>query len=197
MGDFDALFDQIMHAKPVGNFLPRLPVGRHHLAIKRYNGKQSEMGQGVILEADFVVMQSSTLKQGELRGWAWFPHSPGLAGQYESARVMEYLSAVGAGVGDQSPAKVVGGRLVDGTYVGVQIIADVTPSLEKDGVTPKLSKKTRQPMFNISWTAVPGQTQETVAQTRQFMQTIQPPAEPVAAAAPANSTGQWGAAQSP
>lgn len=183
MSEFDKLFDDIMHAKPVGNYLPRLPVGRHLLAIKRYNGKNTDRGMGVILEADFVVLQSNTLKPGDLRGNPWFPQAPGEQGNYESARVVEFLAAVGGGVGDPRSTKMIGASLVDGTYVGVQILAEVTAALEKDGVTQKRSKKKNEPMFNISWGSVPNQTQETVSAVRTHIQTIQAP-EPVAASAP-------------
>lgn len=184
MGDYDEIFDQAENQEPLfGNQLPRLCAGTHRLAIRKFGGRNTR-NTGVIMTAEFVVLQSNTLKPGDIRESSWFPQAPGDQSKYENTRMMEFLGVVGAGVNDKSAAKVVGGRIVDGTYCGAQVIAEVTPSLEKDGVTQKRSKKKNDLLFNVAWQPVPEQTFETVAAVRASIAQIQmtPQAVPVAAA---------------
>lgn len=187
MSDFSHIFSGIQNAKPVSSFTPRLPVGRHIVAIKKYGGKQSQSAMGVILELDCVVMQTTNpqLKVGESRGWAWFPGQSGWGGQYEQGRAKEFIEQAGSGAGDARDVTSVGDSLTKGEYTGVLIAVDITQQFERDGATPKRDKK-GNPTFNATWSAVPGQDANSVQASRTQMSAYAA-AEP---AAPAQSPAQ-------
>lgn len=96
MGQFDSIFGNIMRAKPMNNYLPRLPNGSHTLVLVKYKPKNSDQGMGTILEADFLVGRSTdtALNQGDKRGWPWFIESKGFSGQYEQDRAKQFIEAV-------------------------------------------------------------------------------------------------------
>lgn len=187
MGQFDQIFQTILNAKPTSSFLPRLAAGRHKLAIKRYAPKNSQSNMGVILESDFVVVESSSIPPGEIRGWPWFIQAQGWSGTYEQDRAKQFLAAVAQSVpGGATDGLALGDELTNGKWCGLLVLCDVSQQLERDGSTPKRDKK-GQPTFNATWSAIPGQTLESIAAMRARVDQVQGPAaaSPVAAQAPA------------
>ncbi len=85
--DLTSVFRGTENAKAIGGFTSRLGVGSHTLLLKRFVVKESQQNKGKIVEADFQVLESSTIPAGETKGWAWFIGAPGWAGTYEEARL--------------------------------------------------------------------------------------------------------------
>lgn len=166
------VFGKINKAKPISSFLPRLPVGNHRLGITRYAVKENQEKTGNILECDFVVLQSSTLKRGERFGWAWWPDAPGkYAGQYEEARAKEFLVVVGKSIGDDRTPEEIGIELAGIDQPGVGISVDVTVSnqVARNG-TPKTNDKGEQ-YTSALWKAV-SQDGDAINATRELIEKL-------------------------
>ncbi len=140
--DLDNLFGTIARAKPISGFAPRLGIGNHLLALKRFQPKNSQQGMGKILEADFMVVESSVYEPGELRGWAWFIDSAGWAGAYEQARAREFLETVAKCIDDDRPTEQIGSDLAGEGQAGkgLQIRVSIVAQTNKDG-SAKLGKQ--------------------------------------------------------
>lgn len=154
MGEYDNIFGSIARSKPINNFASRLGLGKHRVALKAFRVKQSQKGQGPILEADFTILESTTHQPGETRGWAWFISAQGWAGTYEEARAKEFIGTVGACVGDTRDVQAVGSDLADKAQPGRGITLDVeiSPQTNRDG-SPKQNAK-GETYTNATWMAV-------------------------------------------
>lgn len=151
----DNIFGSISRSKPINNFAARLGAGNHRVAIKKFGLKQSQK-TGNILEADFLVLKSTTIPRGESRGWAWFINAKGeFAAQYEEARAKEFLVAVQKCIGDTSDVSSIGSQLASAPQPGRGIVLDVQITLQtnRDG-SPKCNAKGEQ-YTNATWMAVP------------------------------------------
>lgn len=169
MTDYNAIFMGISAAKPINNYAARIPVGQHRVMLKRYAVKPSQQGNGIIVEADFVL--SST---GETRGWAWFPTSAGWAGAYEQGRSKEFLEACAACIGDKRDVALVGPDLAGPQQKGRGLILQCEVTAQVDAATgaPKTNKK-GQPLLNIVWKPVQ-QTLEQLAANRAKLDASDP-----------------------
>lgn len=154
MGEYDNIFGSIARSKPINNFAARLGLGKHRLALKAFRVKQSQKGQGPILEADFVVLESNTHQPGETRGWAWFIGAQGWAGTYEEARAKEFIGTVGACIGDTRDVQAIGSDLADKSQPGKGITVDceISPQTNRDG-SPKTNAK-GETYTNATWASV-------------------------------------------
>lgn len=190
-GDYSGIFGQIGRAKSMGGgYAPKLGLGSHRLALKSYRVKDSTKGLGQYIEAEFVVVNSSTHAQGETRGWVWFINSSGqFAAAYEQDRAKKFLEAVGACVGDDSPVEVIGANLAGPDQAGKGLIIDcnVVPQ------TGKNAGKTNQrgePYTNIYWNPVK-QSLEDLAASRAEIEGMEP-AAPAPSPEPQAKTGLFG-----
>lgn len=165
--DYSNIFTGIAKAKSMGGggYAERLGVGRHRVALKSYKVKESSKGGGNFLEAEFVILESTSHDAGETRGWVWFINAAGpWAPAYEQDRAKKFLEAVGACVGDDSPVEVIGANLAGPNQAGKGLILEVS-------VTPQTGKnagKTNsrgEPYTNIYWKPV-AQTLEQLAEQR-------------------------------
>lgn len=154
MGEYDNIFGSIARSKPINNFASRLGLGKHRLALKAFRVKQSQKGQGPILEADFVILESTSHQPGETRGWAWFIGAQGWAGTYEEARAKEFIATVGACIGDTRDVQAIGSDLADKSQPGkgITLDAEISPQTNRDG-SPKTNAK-GETYTNATWTAV-------------------------------------------
>ncbi len=152
---YDQIFQGIANAKPISNFTQRLGAGRHTVALLRYSPKPSQrQGQGPIVEADFMVLESTNPAEvGQKRGWAWFISSQGYAGAYEQARAKDFIEAVKSSIDDTRPVADVGGDLSAANQPGRGLVltVDVVMQFNNDG-SPKMNKKGQQ-MSNATWGA--------------------------------------------
>jgi hypothetical protein len=166
MTDYNNIFKTIGSAKSMGGgYAPRLGLGHHRLALKSYRVKDSTKGQGQFLEAEFVVINSTTHEQGESRGWVWFINAPGPWGPaYEQDRAKKFLEAVGACVGDESSVDVIGANLAgaDQAGRGLVIEVDITP---QGGKSAGKVNSRGEPYTNAFWKPVK-QTIDDIAASR-------------------------------
>lgn len=171
--DYSGIFGTIGRAKSMGgSFAPKLGLGNHTLALKSYKVKDSTKGQGQFLEAEFVVVKSTSHEVGEARGWVWFINSPGqFAAAYEQDRAKKFLEAVGACVGDTSPVEVIGANLAGPDQAGTGIIIDcnITPQGGKN--SGKVNQR-GEPYTNAHWSPVK-QSLEDLAASRSELESLE------------------------
>ena len=173
MSDED-LFNEIANAKPIGKFADRLAIGKHRLVLKRFAIKKSESEYGRILEADFLVLDSTTEEKMSTKGWAWFVESKGWAGKYEQDRVKDFIAACGACVGDTRGVAEIGAGMKSDRQTGRGLVLDceVSPQMKKGEVKKAPDGST---YVNIEWKAVQ-QSIEQVAQYRRELDQLDGPA---------------------
>lgn len=185
MGQFDQLFSTIMSSKKMGgNYASRIPLGRHKLAIKKYFPKEAQKkGQGLIMECDFFVLESTTLQYGDTRNEPWFLGSDQYG--YEADRSREFIVAVSEALGmtDAGDGTQLGEWLVSGALNGLVMICDVTQQFKKDGSTPKVDGK-NNPIFKREWSGLTGQSAETIKAVAQAMTQFTPVPQVAAPVAP-------------
>ncbi len=174
MNDYSNIFSGIAKSKSMGGgYAQRLGMGHHRLAIKSYKVKDSTKGTGQFIEAEFVVVQSTTHEQGETRGWVWFINAQGQWGAaYEQDRAKKFLEAVGACVGDDSPVDVIGANLAgpDQAGRGLIIEVDITPQGGKNA--GKLNQR-GEPYTNSFWKPVT-QSIDDIAASRAELDSLEP-----------------------
>ena len=204
--DYSNIFNQFTGGKSLGgDFLPKVPPGRHTVVLETFRAKTNKKDQTTFLDADFYL-GGSTVAQGESRGWAWFTGKPGFFGQYEGERARQFMASVAKCVGiplphlevvlaDRATAEQkaehqksmaeIGGSLIQGKYRGLQLNMSVTQEFETDGKTPKRGNA-GQELFKSMFEAIPGQTDAIIAQTRASLDSVRPgsAAPAVAATAP-------------
>lgn len=165
MGEFDAIFEGIENAKPISTWAKNLGIGTHTVVLTGYRVKKSEKEFGNIVEADFVVLESTTHTENEERGWAWFIDAPGWTGKYNQARAKDFLKEAGKCIGDERSTKEIGADFVSKKQAGrgLQMKVVITGVLGDDG-QPRLRKNGDQ-ITNAEWTAIP-QTLADVAELR-------------------------------
>jgi hypothetical protein len=168
------------NAKALNSFAPNLINGEHTVLIKRFNVKESAKGKGKIVEADFVVLESTTdTGLPVTRGWPWFIGAPGWQGTYAESRLKEFLTAVGQCIGDTSPISVIGANLAGAAQLGRGIMLKVSVF---DG-KPKKAPATGF-YQEIRWTPVT-QTLEDIQKARAMLDGGEPAATQAPAPAPA------------
>lgn len=180
----DDLFNEIANAKPIGKFAERLGIGKHRVVLKRFAIKKSESEYGRILEADFLVLESTTHEPMSTKGWAWFVESKGWAGKYEQDRVKDFITACGSCVGDDRGVAEIGAGMKGDKQTGRGLMLDVevTPQTKKGEV--KKNPADGSIYVNVEWKAVL-QSLEQVAQYRKELDILDGPAQATAAAEPA------------
>ena len=96
MGKFANVFAGINNAKPMGDFLEKLGLGKHKLALTRYMPKTSSQDDSsTILEADFLVLESTVPNlAGSYRGYAWWLDAAGHGKSYERDRAKKFIESV-------------------------------------------------------------------------------------------------------
>jgi hypothetical protein len=173
--DYSNVFAGIAKAKAMGGggYAERLGIGKHRVALKSFKVKESSKGAGQpFLEAEFVVLESTSHRAGEVRGWVWFINAKGdWAPAYEQDRAKKFLEAVGACVGDDSPVEVIGGNLAGPNQAGKGLILEVSVSPQ----TGKNAGKTNsrgEPYTNIYWYPVE-QSLEDLARQREEIDSME------------------------
>lgn len=167
--DYSHIFGKVGSAKSMGGgFAPRLGLGNHRLALKSYKVKESTKGMGQFLEAEFIVVKSTTHNPGETRGWVWFVNAPGaFAAAYEQDRAKKFIEAVGACVGDTSAVEVLGGALAGQDQAGVGILIDV--SINPQGGKNAGKMNARGELYtNAIWAPVTQSLEEVAAQRAEI-----------------------------
>lgn len=194
MGEFDAIFEGIENAKPIASWARNLGVGEHVVVLTKYKVKKSEKEFGNIVEAEFVVSESTVHTEGEERGWAWFIDAPGWTGKYNQARAKDFLKEAGKCIGDERTSKEIGADFVAKTQKGrgLQLKVRVTAVMGDNG-EPRL-RKNGDPITNAEWTAIP-QSLEDMAQMRAQLDEMlgdEPEPEPEPAKTQAKPTTKLG-----
>lgn len=167
MADYTSLFKKAANAKALGGFASRLPIGSHTVLMKRFNVKDSAQNKGRIVEADFLVIESTddSVMKTPTKGWAWFPDSAGWAGQYEESRLKSFIETVGACIGDDSGVEALGGALAHENQLGrgMMLKCVISPQTDRAGVSKKNAKG--ETYVNIEWQPVT-QTLEDIQKAR-------------------------------
>lgn len=170
--DYSNIFKGIASAKSMGGgYADRLGLGNHKVALKSFKVKDSTKGQGQFLEAEFVILESTTIPAGQTRGWAWFINADGWSKAYEQDRAKKFLEAVGACVGDDSPVEVIGGNLAGPDQAGKGLILEVSVVPQTGKNAGKTNAK-GEPYTNIYWRPVP-QTLEDLASQRVEVESLE------------------------
>lgn len=195
--EVDQIMDSIATAKNPGGFADKLAVGRHaKLILKRYILKPSQKNEGMFIEAEFIVEESTVHQRGETRGWAWFVQKPSFNGEAERGRNRIFVEAVKASLGDDRDVKAINSDMISPSQKGrgLQIACEVTQLTNPDG-SPKLSKGKQNPIFNANWRPVL-QTLGDLANYRSRLDALEGPALP-SNQAPAYQQPAQPAAQAP
>lgn len=180
MGEFDAIFEGIENAKPIASWTRNLGIGEHTVVLNGYRVKRSEKEFGNIVEADFVVLESSVHEENEERGWAWFIDAPGWTGKYNQARAKDFLKEAGKCVGDERSTKEIGADFVSKAQKGrgLTLKCRVTPVLDDAG--KQRLRKNGEPITNAEWTAVP----QSLTDIAELRAQLEGDSEPAPAPAP-------------
>lgn len=180
-GQLDSVFDEIDNTQTIKtkSYAPRIPEGVHELVLNKYTGSNSQQGNGVILEAEFIVAKSTTATPGGTYQWPWFPNRTGLAGGYEKARMADFFTALDSPLGlFNRTIKQVGGDLASGARRGQLVRCEVKKSIDRK--TGQIRRNNKgQELFDATFSAI--------AQTMEDIQKIGaglPPLPPVLAPAP-------------
>lgn len=188
MSDYSNIFQKIGSAKPMGTgYAQRLGLGRHKLALKSYKVKQSSKGGGEFLEAEFLVIDSTTHQPGETRGWVWFINASGPWGAaYEQDRAKKFLEAVGQCVGDDSPVEVIGANLAGPNQAGRGIVIEVEIAPQGGKNAGKVNQR-GEPYTNSFWKPVKQSLEDLAASRAELdgMDSAPAPAPTTTVAAPA------------
>jgi len=172
------------NAKELNSFTPNFINGEHTVLLKRFNVKESAKGKGKIVEADFVVLESTTDTPKTTRGWPWFIGAAGWQGTYAESRLKEFLECVGKCIGDTSPISHIGASLAGPGQAGRGLILKVSVF---DG-KPKKAPGTGF-YQEIKWTPV-AQGLEDIQAARATLDEGAPTLQPAAQAAPAQQAAQ-------
>ena len=189
MGMYDHLFKKMQEAKSLHTWAEQLPIGEHALTLLRYQGKESEKEDGTIVEAEFEVIESTTLEPGAIAGWAWWPMAKGFRGAYSLMRGKEFVAACAECVGDDRPVTDAGASLISDAQPGrgLTIVANV--------VRGKPHKTLPGEFYTeVTWSAVP-QTLAEIAEKRKDLDVRIPlpvPEAPAAGRAPVKTGGILG-----
>lgn len=163
MSKYRALLQNIANASPKSTRLPSIGAGRHEVILTKYDIRESQMGKGTIISADFFVPN-----QGP-RSWAWFPGGQGFAGAYAQADAKSFLEAIKNSLGADDDLDAIADQLLgeDQPGQGIRLMVEVWQVMNQDG-TPRLSKEKREPIFNAKWYPIE-QTLDDVAATRDAL----------------------------
>lgn len=205
--DYSDIFANIARAKKTSNFAPKLEVGKHRLIISKYGVKPSQKGGGPIIEAEFVVLTSTTIAPGETRGHAWFISGAGYSGSYQQSYAKEFLQVVGKCCGSDASENELGKMLASETQPanGILIDLEVRAQLgkKKDGTAK--ANANGDPYTDFVWKAVATESQDPESYKAKMLAgfsgtapvVAQAPAAPVMAAAPAAVMAAAAAAPAP
>lgn len=173
--DYTSVFKGAENAKALGGFASRLPIGEHTVLLTRFGVKESAKGKGRHVEADFEVVESSTLRVGESRGWAWFISNPGFSGQYEESRLKDFIETIATSIGDTSAISAIGAALAGPQQagVGLKLRASVKSQTDSAG-NPKIGPKGTA-YTEIKWLPVT-QGPEDIAAARVYLEKSSAPA---------------------
>jgi hypothetical protein len=114
------------NAKALGGFTPPFGNGEHTVLLKRFQVKESAKGKGKIVEADFLILESTTEAAGTTKGWPWFIGAPGWQGSYAESRLKEFLEGVAVSIGDTSPISHIGASLAGPAQAGRGLMMKVS-----------------------------------------------------------------------
>jgi hypothetical protein len=173
MSKFSNLFRQVGSARPPATYTDRLEAGEHKLVLERFEPKvitKKNNTQAVIVEADFTILESTTHKTGETRGWSWFP---GDEFGYQDGRVRAFVETAGACVGDATEAAELCEQLSEPSQPGrgIEMMCKVVTVINKDG-SARLSSK-GEAITNANFYMIQ-QTLEQVANNRKELDNMKP-----------------------
>lgn len=187
MGQWDQYINKTVNQQPVsGDGVPFLGIGKHaKLAIAEFFvDKTQAKGEAVVVYT--VALESAVHAPGTLTKVLFTINANGLEGEYSRERLGNFVRQACNVQDPQQVGEQMAAALERGAMRGVIISADVVQATNKDG-TPRLTKR-GEPMGNPIWFHAPGQTGETIAQMRAWLdQTcpVRPKRVPPAAVAPA------------
>lgn len=168
MFDPASLFAKVSVATPPDKRADRIPAGQHRLALANYYQKTTEK-IGLIVVAEFVVMESSTVAVGTIVTHAWRMQLPVKWQQdNELGEMRAFVESLG-GTKDQAQIAASGTALLaQNAGRGMLINAVGSPNATATWV-------------DVTWSHYENQTPETIAQVRGFIDPLIPEKPPVAA----------------
>ena len=185
MGSIETTFDRIGDAKPMGaEYANRLGIGRHRLALKSFNLKETEKKKDKLLEVEFMVVDSTAddHEHGETRSWMFF--LSGEWAEYGERRAAAFIETIKKCIGDEeTKTGVFGMQLNDESQPGRGIVieAEVWVARNKDG-SAKVGKKSGEEVHNANFKDV-AQDGEAIAAMRAEVENTEEPAPKAAAKA--------------
>ncbi len=137
--EIDAVLDQVNDQEELsGGFLPQLGVGTHEVLLSQYQMREL-VDKSKVIQADFVVVESTVHAEGEARGWPWFPQAAKWSGVYNRDANKKFIKTCGECIGDKRDSKAIGGDFFSKAQKGRGLRLKVT-------VTPKINAKTGEQM---------------------------------------------------
>lgn len=173
MSRYEGIFDQVGNAKPLNNWEPSLPQGKHRVAMVRYGGKVSGKDKTVFLEAEFVILSTDNeaVTVGAKYSCPWFINRPDEYG-YTHSRAKDFLETVQKCITNDDDVRAFGQALAEDFEsdapqgYGISLDVAVVPVMNAKGEARR-GKKGNE-VFNAAWTAVI-QSSEDIAATRNLL----------------------------
>lgn len=145
------LLNRIGNATKMGG-KGRIPVGQHRLALLAFGFQPNQKTKDNRLQADFVVVQSTTLAPDAKCSVSFFVERTEYP-KYEDDRCKSFIEACGACVSDQRGTPAMGADLMTGKGRGIVLDCLITPDTDEQG-QPKRGKKGNV-YTSETWTALP------------------------------------------
>jgi hypothetical protein len=96
--------NKIADAGTMSEFAPALAAGTHVIALRGPVRVAETREFGRKIEAEFSILESTTLSETERRGDVWFIDKQGLEGQYAQKRFNSFAAAFAEGLGAELDA---------------------------------------------------------------------------------------------
>lgn len=183
------LFNDIANAGSLTEYAPRLNIGDHVLALNLYDTMPTRQ-KGTLVFAEFVVVESTSHRPGEVVGDAWFVGLSGDPGLYARKRALKFGETVVECLnGDPGNTPLV-----------QQTLAQISDKVRQPGrgllvrCTTRKEKRTNKAgqtgeFVNNSYSKIDGQTPETIGQRRAWCEQVAP-VKPRTAQQPAQQYAQ-------
>lgn len=154
------LYAKVAVATPPKKGVRYIPDGTHKLALANYYQKNGE--NGLVICADFVVMESTVLPPGTVVGHSWRMYLTSWKYDNELGSMRVFTECLG-GLKDQGQLQQYGARLLSENIGRGRLITAVGIRNSTDTWT------------DITWRDVPGQTPEITAQVLGYIAPLAAP----------------------
>lgn len=168
--DYSSILEGVYGADPLQSWLPSIPLGSHEVMLTAMKIKKSKKEMGNIVEGDFSIVLSDTLKVGVEHGWSWMINAPGYQGTYAKQRLQAFFKTAVECLGETPTDQLVretGASLFAPSQSGrgLRFKINVTHAVNNKTGMPLFRKDGVTPVGNADWRPI-AQTLEQLASQR-------------------------------